>query len=520
MDLHQRPRSDLVSVGRAGMTTMEDSLVGMAEALRVEVTGRLDASIQAKHGQYFTPERAAVLIAGFPSLPSRGTIKVLDPGAGSGMLTAALVERIATEAPELVVEVHAVEVDPALLPSLDATARMCEKWAAGHGVRVRVDVRREDLIESSTGFGAALARDYDLVIMNPPYGKLAASSAARRALATLGWESPNLYAAFLALGVEALRDGGQLVAITPRSFANGPYFGRFRRRLLDSTTINQVHTFESRSTVFADTGVLQENVVFAATRGSEHDKVRITMSRDHTDLASEYLVEYDDLVVPDDPNGFIRIVTSADDTAVAERMVSLPATLPALGVQVSTGRVVDFRARENLFDVPADGDHPLVYPGNLKSGLVEWPKSIRKAQAFRLQKDENRKALMPSGFYVVVKRFSAKEERRRIVAALWDPARNGEQDIAFENHLNVFHRSGAGLDRELGWGLCLWLNGSLVDRFFRTFSGHTQVNASDLRSLRFPREESLRLLARGIETLPAQADLDDLIDRATKETTA
>lgn len=112
------------------MTAMENSLIGMAEALRVEVTGRLDPGAQARHGQYFTPERAAVLIAGFPRLPTTGTFRVLDPGAGSGMLTAALVERIATEAPELTVEVDAVEVDPAVLSSLDATARMCEKWSA------------------------------------------------------------------------------------------------------------------------------------------------------------------------------------------------------------------------------------------------------------------------------------------------------------------------------------------------------------------------------------------------------
>lgn len=422
-------------------------------------------------------------------------------------------ERVAAEAPDLRVEATAIEVDHLLIPWLHATARACEEWAGRRGVKVRVDVRRDDLIESSTGFGATSSRDYDLVIMNPPYGKLAASSAARHALSSLGWDSPNLYAAFIALGVEALRDGGQLVAITPRSFANGPYFGGFRRRLLDSVTIDRIHTFESRSTVFADNGVLQENVVLAATRGGDNDKVRITMSRDHTDVASEYLLAYGDLVVPGDPNGFIRVVTSAHDTAVAERMVSLPATLHSMGLQVSTGRVVDFRARENLRDEPIASDHPLIYPGNLKGGLVEWPRSIRKAQGFRALQDEDRKALMPSGHYVVVKRFSAKEERRRIVSSLWDPARNGAQDVAFENHLNVLHRAGCGLDRELGWGLCLWLNGSLVDRFFRTFSGHTQVNAADLRSLRFPDEQTLRSLAREADALPVQSDLDDLIDR-------
>lgn len=511
---------DPLSAGRAGMASMEDALITRAEALRVEETARLDPRTQAKHGQFFTPERAAVLIAGLPRLPDRGVLRVLDPGAGSGMLTAALVERAVAEAPGLQLDVLAVEVDAEVMPSLEATARLCEDWAQSHGVTVRVVTRCADLIETSTGLDAVPEDDFDLVVMNPPYGKLATSSAARRALASLGWESPNLYAAFLALGVEALHEGGQLVAITPRSFANGPYFSAFRRRLLDMVSIDRLHTFESRSTVFADTAVLQENLVFSATRSGTRGKVHVTASKDHTDLASDYFVAYDDLVLPNDPNGFLRVVTNAEDTAVAERMAALPAALPALGVQVSTGRVVDFRARENLSDEPSPSDYPLVYPGNLRRGGVEWPLPIRKAQGFHLVTETDRKALMPSGCYVVVKRFSAKEERRRIVAALWDPERNGGQDIAFENHLNVFHSRGRGLDRTLAWGLCLWLNGTLVDRFFRTFSGHTQVNASDLRSLRFPDQVTLRTLALATDTLPEQESLDALIDREVRQPVA
>lgn len=502
------------------MTAVEDSLIRQAEAVRVATTAGLDPRSQAVHGQFFTPERAAALIAALPALPASGVLRVLDAGAGSGMLSAALVERIVTDAPGVEVEVTAIEIDPQLIPSLDATARLCERWARRHGTELQFTPTCADLIESSTGLHAVRRPEYDIVITNPPYGKLPAFSAERRALASVGWEAPNVYAGFLALGVEALREGGQLVAITPRSFANGPYFGGFRRRLLNFVTINRVHTFESRSSIFADNGVLQENIVFSATRGGKPGKVYVTVSYDHTDIGAEYLVDYDDLVLPDDSNGFIRIATSPGDTAVAERMLSLPATLSTLGLQVSTGRVVDFRVRGNLRREPAAADLPLVYPGNLRGGFVEWPLPIRKPQGFRLLEEKDRKALLPRGCYVVVKRFSAKEERRRIVAALWDPARNGPHDIAFENHLNVFHRAGAGLDRELAWGLCLWLNGSSVDRFFRTFSGHTQVNASDLRSLRFPLEGMLRELARKTPTLPEQTVLDELINRVARKTAA
>ena len=116
--------------------------------------------------------------------------------------------------------------------------------------------------------------------------------------------------------------------------------------------------------------------------------------------------------------------------------------------------------------------------------------------------------LLPEGWYTVVKRFSAKEERRRIVASVWSPSDN-PGEVAFENHLNVFHIGGRGLDEDLARGIAVWLNSSVIDKFFRTFSGHTQVNATDLRTLRFPSMETLRCLGRN--AVVSQVEVDSLV---------
>lgn len=415
-----------------------------------------------------------------------------------------------------------MEVDQAVVPALEAAAALSVEWARERGATVTVDVRCEDLLYASTGLGTERECDaFDLVIMNPPYGKLATDSGHRRALAAMGVDVPNRYAAFLSLGVLSLRPGGQLVAITPRSFANGPYFERFVKFLLDAVVVDHLHTFESRSTVFSDAGVLQENIVFSATKGGEEGKVRLTSSRGHIDEATEYVVDHRELVRPDDPHRFLRIPGEEAEAAGAEVVLAMPCSLRDLGLSVSTGRVVDFRARANLRDEPGQGCVPLVYPGNLRHGLVEWPRSIRKPQAFAVLDDADRKALVPAGCYVLVKRFSAKEERRRIVAAMWNPEVNASSEVAFENHLNVFHQAGAGLDPEVARGLSLWMNGTLVDRYFRTFSGHTQVNATDLRTMRFPTVASLRRLARASSSaLPEQFDLDALIEWVLAEDAA
>ena len=505
-----------VSVVARKLDAVSDGLLHEAEWVRAEAMIGLDRSAQSVRGQYFTPERAAELVAALPRLAGVESLRVLDPGAGSGMLTAAIVDRVCRERRIGQVEVTAVESDGTLLPALARTAGLCAEHGRRAGLGVQVRVVHGDVIALQTGLESELGR-FDLVIMNPPYKKLAATSWERLALNAGGWDAGNLYAAFVALGVDSLSPGGQLVAITPRSFANGPYFEQFRKRLLRQVAFDRIHTFESRSTVFADSGVLQENIVFSATKDGERGPVTITSSRGHTDELAERTVAYSELVSPGDPHQFIRITTDKADDEAVSAIVSLPASLSSLAVNVSTGRVVDFRARPNLQDAPGSDDAPLVYPGNLRRGKVLWPRSIGKSQGFRVLDASDHKALLPSGYYVLVKRFSAKEERRRIVAAVWDPNQYGGRPVAFENHLNVFHAGGSGLDRDLAWGLCAWLNGSVVDRCFRTFSGHTQVNATDLRSMNYPDGQALRRLGAHLDELPSQEDLDHLVGRMALE---
>lgn len=106
-------------------------LLGIAEAERVAALGGLDARTRSDLGQFFTPSSAAQLITSLPRMPSRGPLRVLDPGAGSGVLTAALVARVLVEQAELRIEIIAVERGPAALPHLRATLAECER--AGEG---------------------------------------------------------------------------------------------------------------------------------------------------------------------------------------------------------------------------------------------------------------------------------------------------------------------------------------------------------------------------------------------------
>jgi adenine-specific DNA-methyltransferase len=475
---------ELLSVPAGNMTSMSEHLASRTEQRRKKRSASLGAD-RALLGQFFTPEPAAKLIASMLDLPTEGQLRVLDPGAGVGSLTAALAARCAAEAPDVKLAVTAVEADPALAEDLEATLQDCGATQPGTYEAVIGDFVPWAAHQS---YGGAT---YDVVIMNPPYRKITKNSPEEVAFRDAGVLTTNLYAGFVTLALRLLAPGGQLVAITPRSFANGTYFKKFRHELLTTAALQRIHVFEKRNEVFKDAEVLQENVIFTAQLGVEQGAVTITSSRGFGEDLGEHVVPFDAVVQPDDLQRFIHITTTAEGLDVATQMAAQLATLPELGLTVSTGRVVDFRSKEHLRQKLGDSDVPLVYPGHLVAGGCRWPEGAAKKPRALHRNEKTEWMLLPAGTYVVVKRFSAKEEPRRVVASLVTPDDLPGDVWAFENHLNVFHVNNHGMDPALATGLTKYLNSDLVDAFVRLFNGHTQINAGDLRSLRYPSTDRL-----------------------------
>ena len=497
-----------------------DALLVSIDLDRVRLSCQLDPKRRSEMGQFLTPAPIGRQMAAMFK-PLIGDVRLLDPGAGIGALGAAVVARLLAEdkTPNSIT-LCSYEIDPMMFAALQRTAGALRELCDSAGMRFAAELRAEDFLAAGIGQleGGLLDvadEPFDAAILNPPYRKIGAHSSERRLCQRIGLNTTNLYTAFLAVTAGLLREDGQLVAIVPRSFANGTYFRPFREWFSRSMAYERLHLYESRSRAFSDDDVLQENVILAASK-TKHTPavVVITSGSDPADLQPSYReVSYDDLIRPDDPGMVIHIVPDEANYRIAARVTSLPATLGNLGLTASTGRVVDFRATEYLRADSAETTVPLIYPGHLRAGGVRWPMtSGRKANAL-LRAPASEDLLVPEGLYLLTKRFSAKEEKRRIVAALYDPAEVATGPVGFENHLNYFHCNGSGLDRELALGLRAYLNSTLVDLYFRQFSGHTQVNAGDLRRLRYPSADQLRRLAGRLGHVDlSQEELDAVID--------
>ncbi|MCP4602485.1 MAG: SAM-dependent methyltransferase [Proteobacteria bacterium] len=498
----------------------EIDLLELVEQSRAKSYSKLDKKQRSKKGQYGTPDPVAKLMASMFSIKVP-EVRLLDAGAGVGSLTAAfLMEACKRKVRPRTIHAVLFEDDHTLSQVLSDNMELCEKFCKERSVLFSYQVISENFIEYIAESHSSLFSEnnvdltFNCAIQNPPYKKIRSDSNHRRLLHRLGIEVSNLYAAFVSLTVRLLEPSGELVAITPRSFCNGPYFKSFRSDFLRRTSLQRIHVFDSRSEAFGGDGVLQENVITHSVAGVDNpETVHITSSSGSPDADEiSRFVKYENVVPKGDTVPFIHLITDGDSQLTVERMGHFEATLDALGTEVSTGRVVDFRAKEFLRQMPKNGDVPLIYPMHLRREGIEWPiADSKKPNAIAVERGSET-LLVPEGIYVLVKRFSSKEQRRRIEAFVFDSKEVlPSSPMGFENHLNYFHNSGKGLKKSFAGGLACYLNSTLIDQYFRLFSGHTQVNATDLRNLPYPSRNELEHLGSQIDgKVLSQDELDSI----------
>ncbi|MES2740136.1 MAG: Eco57I restriction-modification methylase domain-containing protein [Pseudomonadota bacterium] len=465
------------------------------DELRQEANAKLNPKTKTALGQFMTPSRIAEFMAGLFTNHGEGA-RLLDAGAGIGSLTVAASKVLTLS------EIDAWEIDPIMRSYLE---RNLSGLSGEHRIHA-VDFIHDSVARLANGHMAGFTH----AILNPPYKKIATSSEHRLACRQVGIETVNLYTAFLALAILHMAPLGEIVIIIPRSFCNGPYYKPFRELMLEKCSIDHIHIFESRNKAFEDDQVLQENIIVKLVRGKPQGPTTLSFSHDATFAeVHERTVHFDEIVKPKDLHLFIHIPTEVDSNrcqAIFSR------TLSEIGLAVRTGPVVDFRVKAWWSENPTDQTAPLLYPHHFTPEKFTYPRAHKKPNAL-IRSTEVDKWLMPSGFYVIAKRFSAKEERRRVVAYLVSPSDLEAEMIGFENHWNVFHVDKHGMDEETAKGLVCFLNSTQLDDYFRVFSGHTQVNATDLRHMKYPTLAQLRQLGTTYRYAMPQDEIDDNLDR-------
>ncbi|MDR2528437.1 MAG: Eco57I restriction-modification methylase domain-containing protein [Synergistaceae bacterium] len=450
-------------------------------------------------GQFFTSKATARFMSGLFNIPQKETLKILDPGAGSGILSAALVEAVQCRSDRVKeIELTCYETNSDVLALLEANIRYMERISK---VKLAASVIKDNyLLSQFDDFSATLTASanpskFDMVIGNPPYFKLAKESPEAVSMQSICYGAPNIYFLFAAMSLFNLRYGGELVYIVPRSWTSGAYFTRFRSYFLDQGRLTDIHIFKSRDKVFDKEDVLQETMIMKLKKTNiAPATIKITSSVDSSDFAdiTELDTPYDLIVSGVDR--YVYLITSQEEIEVLQKVNSFENTMPSIGLKMKTGLTVDFRNKNLLRN--ASGDHivPLFYSQHLKGGRVIFP--IGKEHEY--MSDELPSMTQPNYNYLFVKRFTAKEERRRLQCAIYLARHYPEyRKISTQNKINfVDALDKSAMSEELVCGLYTVINSSLYDKYYRVLNGSTQVNATEMNAIPVPTRSGLEFLGR------------------------
>ena len=260
-------------------------------------------------------------------------------------------------------------------------------------------------------------------------------------------------------------------------------------------------------------------VIAARSRvnGDDVDEGQVLVSHSKAahdlDERRRLLVDVESVLDLASENQELSIPLCREDLELVRAMRSWPNTLRSLGLDISTGPVVPFRATEFLARAPSDGSTvPLMWMQHVRPMRTAWPAPAAEKPQWIKIAPGSMKLLVPDATYVLLRRFSAKEEKRRLVAAPLVRGTLNEDLIGLENHLNYIRGVSRELDEELAYGLSALLNSTFLDRFFRISNGNTQVSATELRAMPLPAENDIRSIGAEVRRrLDAGADLDALV---------
>ena len=481
------------------------------------------------HGLFLTQVPTADFMAGRIMADGR-KVRILDPAAGAGILCCAAVEALVSRClkPD-VIELVAYEVDRDLITPLRAVLEYLADWCGGHRVMLAVRIEATDFIMANAGAlrgcellpARAAEEKFDAVIANPPYFKIGKADPRAAAVSNVVHGQPNIYGLFMAVGAALLRRHGDFVFITPRSFTSGPYFRRFRAVFFDMIRPTGIHVFGSRRDAFRRDAVLQENVILSGVRQDRwHENevdasVTISSSLGVDDFGEPGLREISAKAVLDlaSADKVLRLPVCDEDEAALALVDSWPSSLRRLGLNISTGPVVPFRATELITkegNVPVN-HVPLLWMNHVRAMKATWPVDRHKSEYIKRTGAEA--LLVPNRNYVLIRRFSAKEEARRLTVAPYIATDFAIPEIGLENHLNYIHRLGGTLSEEEAWGLAALYNSRLLDTWFRAVNGNTQVSATELRAMPLPASETIITLGQRVKHLAdPRVGLDELVE--------
>lgn len=477
-----------------------------ADRIGVFYAKQVTSQQKKESGQFFTPTLIANLMASFCKSKANH-LKVLDPGCGTAILSCSLLEHLIKHNSKLeTVELVAYETDVNIILYTQQTLTYLKKWLKIKGVKFSYVLHIHDFVlDNCTVLRNKKTEKFDIIISNPPYFKLAKDDKKAIAAKELISGQPNIYSIFMGIASKLLNENGELIFITPRSFASGNYFKAFRELFFNTVQIERIHLFNSRKDTFTRDSVLQETVIIKAINEEINSKKQVTVSSSLglKDINKPTIKKFisSELIDMNSNGKILHLPINDKEEALLNLVTVWENKLIDFDIQISTGPVVSFRSLNYIQNNYANGTvflAPLFWLHNVQKMFLEWPKSLKDKGQYIKVESGSKSILIPNKNYIFLRRFSTKDDKSRLIASPYFCNYAKSNFIGVENKVNYIYRKNGHLERSEVVGLCALLNSELFDTYFQIFNGNVNVSATELREMNFPKLKEVKEIGNKI----------------------
>lgn len=460
------------------------------------------------NGQFFTPKQISDFMANLAK-PNSEKISILDPGCGTAILSCSLIEKLIMDYDIKEIDLTLYETDENVITQTKIVTDYLAKWLNRKKIKFTFEIKKLDFIidnsdafNSNSLFGIKNVKLFDYIISNPPYFKISKADDRASIAKELVYGQPNIYSLFMGLSAKLLKSKGELIFITPRSFAAGNYFKAFRQSFFNEVSLSDIHIFESRDKMFKNDNVLQENIILRATK-TKNTSIRVTVSECDKGLMNptEYFYLTEELIDLKSKDKVLFIPSNQNESDTIKIFRKWTNTLNDFNIQISTGPVVAFRCTDFLKNEGQVNGAiaPLVWLHNIKEMEFVYPLQKGNKPSLIENSEDSRKVLLKNKNYIFLRRFSSKDDKSRLVCCPYFADSIETEMVGVENHINYIHRPNGDLSINEIWGISALYSSSLFDTFFRTFNGNTQVGASELKQIKMPPIEDIIVIGNKVK---------------------
>lgn len=458
---------------------------------------KMPKSIRKEIGQFFTSQAIAEFMASqIIDIDNSDKVSILDPGTGSGILIASAIEYIVNNYSSVKkISITLFENDQLVIGLLKKNISIIKDFCSNKCIELQIDLKIENYIIYNRNNWKKNIAIYDIVICNPPYKKIKRDSKESIVMEKVIYGQPNLYFLFMALSASLLKQKGNFIFIVPRSWTSGMYFEKFREYLFREINIRKIHLFKDRNDLFDEESVLQETIIISATKEPNdiNNDIIISSSKSLSDIFNSHeLIIKNHSCIQNFNGRYMFLPINKKEIELLDRLNQYENTLITLGYKLKTGIVVEFRQRKELFYRNVKDSFPVIQACHFKNGNVSFPSKEKNLQYIRTEKEAVLLKTKPSLF---LKRFTSKEEKRRLQPALFIP----DKDFKFshfttENHITLLtKREGDFILSEL-YGFYVLFNSTMWDNYYRILNGSTQVNSYEVNAMPIPPIETIMLM--------------------------